>query len=188
MKNQNITRKLKYMTSNILIVPGLGSSGPQHWQTLWGQQHPEFVRVEQRDWQTPHCSDWITTLDKAVMQHEPGQVIIVAHSLACISVAFWAKEFKRPVKAALLVAPSDTEAAGFPEGTTGFTPIPLELLPFQSLLVASTNDPYITESRARQLAQAWGSDFVSIGKAGHINADAGFGEWDEGLALLKRLY
>lgn len=176
------------MIPTILIVPGLGSSGQQHWQTLWGRQHPEFVRVEQRDWETPNCSDWMATLDKAVMQHDPAEVIVVAHSLACIAVAIWAKEYNRSIKAALLVAPADTEAADFPEGTTGFTPIPLEPLPFQSLLVASTNDPYITEARAMQLAQAWGSDFVSVGEAGHINADAGYGEWDEGLALLKRLY
>ena len=176
------------MNLNILIVPGLGGSGPQHWQTLWEQQHPEFIRVEQRDWETPTCSDWIATLDKAVMQQEPEQVILVAHSLACMAVAFWAKEHKRPIKAALLVAPADTEAADFPEGTTGFTPIPMEPLPFKSLVVTSTNDPYVTEARARQLAQAWGSDFVSIGEAGHINTDAGFGEWQEGLELLKRLY
>ncbi|MFD3001741.1 RBBP9/YdeN family alpha/beta hydrolase [Pontibacter toksunensis] len=176
------------MTPTILIVPGLGSSGPQHWQTLWGRQHPEFFRVEQHDWETPHCSDWMTMLDKTVMQHDPAEVIVVAHSLACIAVAIWAREYKRSIKAALLVAPADTEAAGFPEGTTGFTPIPLETLPFQSLLVASTNDPYVTETRARQLALAWGSDFIGIGEAGHINADAGFGAWDQGLALLKRLY
>ena len=176
------------MTPTILIVPGLGSSGPQHWQTLWGQQHPEFVRVEQQDWETPLCSDWVATLDEAVMQHAPEQVVLVAHSLACATVAFWAKQYRRSIKAALLVAPADTEAPDFPEGPTGFKPIPLEPLPFQTRVVASTNDPYVTEPRARQLAQAWGSDFVSIGEAGHINTDSGFGEWEEGLALLKRLY
>ena len=175
------------MTPTILIVPGLGSSGPEHWQTLWGKQHPEFVRVEQQDWDTPVCSDWTATLDKVVMLHDPAQVVIVAHSLACVAVAFWAKEYKRPVKAALLVAPADTEATDFPKGPTGFTPIPLEPLPFQSIVVSSTNDPYVTEARARQLALAWGSDFVSIGEAGHINAASGFGEWQEGLPLLERL-
>lgn len=174
-------------TSNILIVPGLGSSGPQHWQTLWEQQHPEFVRVEQHNWEMPDCRDWVANLDEAVMQHDPAQVVLVAHSLACIAVAFWAKQYKRPIKAALLVAPADSEAADFPEGTTGFTPIRLETLPFRSLVVASTTDPYITDARARQLAQAWGSGFVSIGPAGHINTEAGFGEWEEGLELLKRL-
>lgn len=176
------------MVPTILIVPGLGSSGPEHWQTLWGQQHTEFVRVEQRDWETPVCSDWVATLDKAVMQHEPAHVVLVAHSLACATVAVWAKQYKRRIKAALLVAPADTEAEGFPHGPTGFKPIPLEPLPFHSIVVASTNDPYVTEARARQFAKAWGSEFVSIGEAGHINTAGGFGEWEEGLDLLKRLY
>lgn len=176
------------MTQTILIVPGLGSSGPEHWQTRWQRRHPEFVRVEQRDWDTPTCSDWVANLDSAVMRHDPARVVLVAHSLACIAVAFWANEHKRAIKAALLVAPADAEAADFPAGATGFTPISLKPLPFQSLVVASTTDPYITEARARQLAQAWGSDFVSVGDAGHINTDTGFGEWEEGLALLKRLY
>ncbi|RDV16254.1 alpha/beta hydrolase [Pontibacter diazotrophicus] len=176
------------MTPTILIVPGLGSSGPEHWQTLWGQQHPEFERVAQRDWDTPVCSEWVATLDEAVMQHEPAHVVLVAHSLACATVAIWAKQYRRSIKAALLVAPADTEAADFPEGTTGFALIPMEQLPFQSIVVASTNDPYVTEARAMQLAQAWGSEFVSIGEAGHINSDSGFGEWEEGLTLLKKLW
>ncbi len=175
------------MKPTILILPGLGSSGPQHWQTLWGEQHPEFVRVEQQDWETPNCKDWVATLDAAVLQHPLEQVIVVAHSLACIAVAAWAKEYKRPIKAALLVAPADTEAAFFPAGTTGFIPMPLDVLPFKSLVVASTNDPYITDVRARQLATAWGSEFVSIGEAGHINSTSGFGPWEEGLRLLKSL-
>ncbi|MCJ8164494.1 alpha/beta hydrolase [Pontibacter sp. E15-1] len=175
------------MEPTILIIPGLGSSGPQHWQTLWGQQHPEFVRVEQLDWETPACNDWVATLDEAVRQHPPGQVVLVAHSLACIAGAFWARQHKRPIRAALLVAPADTEAAGFPGGTSGFAPIPMEKLPFKSLVVASTNDPYITDTRARALAAAWGSDFVSVGEAGHINSDAGLGGWAQGLSFLERI-
>jgi len=31
----------------VLIVPGWTNSGPQHWQTLWEHEHPEYRRVEQ---------------------------------------------------------------------------------------------------------------------------------------------
>ncbi|MDQ3129836.1 MAG: alpha/beta hydrolase [Acidobacteriota bacterium] len=41
--------------------------------------------------------------------------------------------------------------------------------------------------RARQFADAWGSEFVNVGAKDHINASAGFGDWNEGLELLKRL-
>ncbi|HKU44709.1 MAG TPA: alpha/beta hydrolase, partial [Polyangiales bacterium] len=35
--------------SDVLIIPGLGGSGPQHWQTRWEQLHG-YRRVEQREW------------------------------------------------------------------------------------------------------------------------------------------
>jgi predicted alpha/beta hydrolase family esterase len=40
---------------------------------------------------------------------------------------------------------------------------------------------------ARALAAAWGSRFVLLEKAGHINADAGFGPWPAGERLLAEL-
>ena len=38
-----------------------------------------------------------------------------------------------------------------------------------------------------QLAAAWGSEIVSLGAAGHVNADSGLGDWPEGIALLQAL-
>ncbi|WP_333820573.1 alpha/beta hydrolase [Ohtaekwangia sp.] len=32
-----------------------------------------------------------------------------------------------------------------------------------------------------------GSELVSVGPAGHINVAAGFGNWPQGIELLKRL-
>ncbi|ARS34331.1 RBBP9/YdeN family alpha/beta hydrolase [Pontibacter actiniarum] len=173
--------------STVILVPGLGDSGPEHWQTLWQQQHPEFERVRQRDWEAPVRQEWVETLDKTVQQHRPEQVVLVAHSLACIAVAFWAQQHPLKIKGALLVAPADTEAASFPAGATGFAPVPMERLPFRSMVVSSSNDPYVSAQRAQQLAEAWGSRYVNIGMAGHINASSGYGRWNEGLELLKGL-
>jgi predicted alpha/beta hydrolase family esterase len=53
-------------------------------------------------------------------------------------------------------------------------------------VVASTNDPFGSLAHANHCARAWGSSFVDIGSAGHINADSGHGEWNEGYALLQR--
>jgi predicted alpha/beta hydrolase family esterase len=173
--------------SNILILPGLGSSAEQHWQSLWEKQFPNFTRVVQQDWETPRREDWVETLDQAIAQFEPGSVILVAHSLACMLVAYWAQQYNRPIKGALLIAPSDTEANTYPSGTKGFTPVPTEKLSFPSLVVASTNDFYVTLERATHFADNWGSGLINIGEAGHINVAAGFGKWDFGLELLKRL-
>jgi len=36
-------------------------------------------------------------------------------------------------------------------------------------------------------ARAWGSAYVRLNDAGHINVDSGHGEWPLGLALLQSL-
>jgi DNA-binding transcriptional MocR family regulator len=37
------------MQPSVLLIPGLWSSGPQHWQTHWEAKHPDWRRVQQRD-------------------------------------------------------------------------------------------------------------------------------------------
>jgi len=172
--------------SNIIIHPGLGNSGPHHWQSIWERDYG-FLRVEQKEWETPTCSYWIETLNNTVNQFDPEKVVIVAHSLACTTVAYWAQKYNIVIKGALLVAPSDTEADTYPPGTSGFMPVPLFKLPFKSIVVASTNDYYVTLERAKLFAESWGSELINIGDTGHINVASGFGDWDEGLELLRGL-
>jgi len=172
--------------STILIIPGLGNSGPQHWQSLWEKQF-NFIRVEQAKWDTPVCDDWIENINNEIKKHNAADVILVGHSLACTTIAYWAQKFNINIKAALLVAPSDTEAESYPPGTTGFTPVCLNKIPFRTITVTSTDDFYVTFERAQLFADAWGSELINIGDAGHINAASGFGEWDQGLEILKTL-
>lgn len=174
-------------TSNILIHPGLGNSGEKHWQTLWEKRFPQFKRIQQKEWDTPVCEDWIATIDEWVMQHDPQNVILVGHSLACSAIGYWAQKYQRKIKGAMLVAPSDTEADTYPPGTTGFMPMPMNKLPFPSITVMSTNDHYVRIERAQAFAKAWGSELVNIGDAGHINADSNLFFWEFGLELLGRL-
>ena len=172
--------------STVLILPGLGNSGEGHWQTLWEKEY-NFIRVQQRDWDTPVQREWIETIDRKISELNTTDVLLVGHSLACCTVAFWAARYNRKIKGALLVAPSDTDAATYPPGTSGFMPMPLNKLPFPSIAVASTDDYYVTYDRARYFAYAWGSELVSIGPAGHINVAAGFGNFEKGIEWLKRL-
>lgn len=172
--------------SKILIHPGLGDSGEHHWQTVWEREYG-FVRVKQRDWDTPDCEEWIRILDEYV-RGAGDAVIIVGHSLACCTIANWSARFQTPLTAALLVAPSDTEGESYPPGTTGFTPMPLNKLRFPSVTVTSTDDPYVSLARAQQFSDCWGSrKLVKIDHAGHINVASGFGAWPEGLRLLHEL-
>jgi hypothetical protein len=169
-----------------LLLPGLYDSGPEHWQSYWERTDPSCLRVVQQDWETPARADWVATLEAAVAAAGPG-VVLVAHSAACALVAFWAAATPRTVRGALLVAPSDTEAPSYPAGPTGWQPMPLAALPFPSIVVASSDDGFVTLDRARVFAEAWGSRFVDIGAAGHINADSGLGPWRRGKELLAAL-
>lgn len=173
-----------------LILPGLGNSGPEHWQSYWERQDSTCQRVLQSEWDSPHCTDWVSTLGAAINSlSEP--VVLVAHSSSCALVAHWARgatpsELDR-VSGALLVAPSDPDGPHYPAGPTGFAPVPLERLPFPTIVVASTDDVYVSVERAGAYADAWGSSFVNIGPKGHINSASGLGAWPAGYALLAGL-
>jgi uncharacterized protein len=170
-----------------LILPGLSNSEPGHWQSKWESADDTMQRVIQDDWETPHCAEWVARLDQA-LAYAGSDTLLVAHSAGCALVAHWAVGCHQgQVRGALLVAPSDPEAPSFPVGPTGFAPIPLLRLPFPSIVVASSNDPFVTIARAQTFARAWGGKFVMIGQAGHINAASGLGDWHEGLALLRDL-
>jgi predicted alpha/beta hydrolase family esterase len=173
------------MDCDVLTLAGLWNSGPHHWQTLWENKHHDWTRVPHRDWTSPECHEWVAELDAAIAACEEGPPILVAHSLGCVLAVHWANSGS-PLKAAgaFLVAPSDVEARSYPIDAAGFAPMPMKKLPFPSIVVASSNDEYVSLERARAFAQAWGSRFVEIGKAGHVNADSGYGEWPEGETML----
>ena len=174
------------MKTTALMVPGLWSSGPEHWQTHWEAADPSFRRVEQEEWDSADRREWVRSLDDAVRRAGRG-VVLAAHSLGCATVVHWAGMPGRMVRGALLVAPADVDGAGFPLEARGFAPMPLRPLPFPSILVASTDDPYVTMERAQIFAEAWGSRLVEAGAVGHLNSASGLGAWPEGRKLLDEL-
>jgi len=169
-----------------VIIPGIGNSDQDHWQTLWESMNSEFVRVQQRNWNNPVCDEWVNVLEQAV-EKIGEHPVLVAHSLGCLCVAHWAACTSLKIKGALLVAPPNPEEADFPSEATGFSPVPLRSFGFPSIVVASSNDPYGSLGFARSCAVGWGSRFVNIGPAGHINSASGLGEWAEGWALYQEL-
>lgn len=173
--------------TNYLIVPGLGNSGPEHWQTFFETSGDNFKRIIQKEWDAPVCGDWVETIDKTINDHDPSIVVLIAHSLGCSTIAHWSIQYKKKIKGALLVAPSDVEAQQYDFPAKGFSPIPKEKINFKTIVVASEDDPWVSLDRAKYFAGNWGSEFINIGKAGHINAASGHYKWKEGLNILKRL-
>ena len=171
----------------ILILPGYADSGPAHWQSHWERADPACRRVVQDDWLQPTRDAWLAGLERAVAACASPPVL-AAHSLACSLVAHWAARARAHARGALLVAPADVDSPlHTPDEVRSFSPIPMAALPFPSIVVASTDDPFYSMARATAFATAWGSRLVTLERAGHINTDSGYGPWPEGRRLLDLL-
>jgi uncharacterized protein len=177
------------MAHKVLIIPGLGGSGPDHWQTLWEDERLDCQRVEQADWHNPDPLGWICTIDAAVAKADCA-TILVAHSLGCLAVSAWAALSRidpaRPI-AAMLVAPCDPCQMGVHPIIGRFGRVSQQRLPISSVLVASANDPYATLARSGNFASIWGSQLIEAGELGHINAQSNLGPWRWGQNILETL-
>ena len=114
--------------------------------------------------------------------------VLVAHSLGCLTIAAWAAHSQNMhlVKAALLVAPPDTAREDIVQMLPGWV-VPLQKLPFKTVLFMSGNDPFCSPARACEFARAWGSTLIEAGNAGHLNAECALADWPTGDAELLRL-
>ncbi len=174
------------MKVNLLILAGLGDSGEKHWQTYWQAVFPNTQKVMQKDWDNPKLEEWLLNLKESLSTID-RPTVLVAHSLAVSLVLHWAMNNSNNfVKGAFLVAPADVDSSlHTPESIRNFAPMPLFRLPFPSVVIASENDPYADFERKKFFAENWGSDFVNVGKLGHINSDSDLKKWDEGQQILK---
>lgn len=163
-----------------LIVPGLDASPAPHWQHWLAARDPLALTVDLSAPSSPDPDRWEEELAATVIHH-PGAVL-VCHSLgAVLAVRLMRIWPQLPVGGLVLVAPADTlEHARIAH----FGAIPEAPLPAPSLVVASRNDPWMRFERSRALAQSWGSGFVDMGHAGHINTASGFGPLP-GVELLR---
>jgi predicted alpha/beta hydrolase family esterase len=174
----------------ILLIPGLSDSGPDHWQTRWERKYANARRVDLGMWDDPHRNTWVNKLNLAIHRAE-RPVLLVAHSLGCLTVAWWA-EYEQPgphsgVIGALLVAPPDVDRPGLDPRLARFGACPRGELPFPSIVAASQDDPYCSQRTAISLARDWGSRFADAGAVGHVNAASELGDWALGERLLEQL-
>lgn len=171
-----------------VFVAGYGNSESEHWQKLWFNDTKNAYWVEQKDWDAPNKELWIEELEKTLL-HVKTPVLIIAHSIGCHTVVEWAKKYyhNQAIIGALLVAPPDTNRENFPKEIKGYENPPKEKLPFKSICVLSSNDPYSSTSCAEDLAKHWGSEVVHVGKKGHINLASNLGKWEEGKVILRSL-
>lgn len=177
----------------VLFVPGLRDHVEDHWQTHAARALPGSVTVEPLTEDRLSRRARVRALDDALHAID-GEVVLAAHSAGCLTVAHWAQNPSRPIRAALLATPADVEnqlPPGYPSPEDlefgGWRPIPRRPLPFRTLVAASRNDPLASYERVADMAMAWGAIVYDAGMVGHLNPPAGFGPWPEGLELLDRL-
>ena len=170
-----------------LLLPGWLGSDPDHWQSRWVTRHA-CERVEQADWLWPKRGDWMAHLDEVVLASSRPAVLI-AHSLGCHLAAAWAVHscLTSRVQAALLVAIPDTARDDVAPNLRPWRAIEQRPLPFPSLAVISSNDPYCSSERAAEIARGWGAASFDLGPQGHINSESALGDWPQGWALVERL-
>jgi predicted alpha/beta hydrolase family esterase len=170
---------------HFVIIPGINGSDEDHWQSIWQAEWGSAAsRIAPSSWDEPDVDDWCRALDQAVADAPSTRVVLVAHSLGCITAIEWAARTRPEVSGVFLVAPPDTTGPGFPAEASTFTALTATPLDVPGLLVTSENDPYCTVDAADRLAKAWRVDRVSTGHVGHVNSASGVGRWEFGRALL----
>ncbi len=177
-----MTRGEGRVSVSFVTVPGIDGSGPDHWQTQWERSEPAFARFQPASWSAPELEDWCRALETAVAR--AATPVLVAHSLGCLLVAHWAARPHAAVAGAFLVSVPDPEAPAFPAVAAGFERPPRDRLPFPSLVVSSTTDPFGGLGHQACIAADWGAGHVLVGDAGHVNGASGLGRWRAGRDLL----
>lgn len=169
-----------------LIVPGVGGSEYNHWQTCLQHRLMRCSRVQQKDWNHPVLDIWVAEFVKT-LQAIPAEVQIVAHSFGCLtSIAALARhpELNAKVKNLLLVAPANPARFGengfARDSQTDYSAYFQQLkLQVPTTLLISENDPWLSFEDAHILAQAWKIKPINLGAVGHVNVASGFGPFPE---------
>ncbi len=170
----------RFANFKILVMPGLHGSDHNHWQSAWETWYPEFHRVEQPDWESPDMESWAQRLiETAKATGSKRPVVVVAHSFGCLATVRAAALQPGLISGALLVAPAD------PARFSVESRLLDSKLEIPTIMVASTNDPYLSLEGAELWANRWDSEMVTLNGAGHINVDSGYRNWPWGLDLLE---
>lgn len=177
---------MKSSETDILVISGYEGAGPAHWQQRMVSKLSTARFVEQGDWTYPSLTDAVGQL-VADVQASTRPIVFVAHSVGATLVVHAMASLvqlglaDRVKGGYLVVPPSELALAEFPNIDPAFAQLPRDPLPFPSVLVASSNDPYASLEHSADLALAWGAKMIEAGEQGHINIASGHGPWPEGM-------
>lgn len=166
------------MQKKVLLLHGWGGSNFPHWQSwLAGEIAKNYGTVsflELSDFDFPSLSAWKQELKASLEDFKPD--IVICHSLANTLWFHTVGEITEVQKLYLIAPPSFTCAV---EEIKEFFPLafPTSTGAKETLLVCSTNDPYMTLQEAKELQNSLNVPMKIIENGGHLNAESGYGEW-----------
>ena len=177
------------MKQKVLILHGWGGSDAPHWQSwLAGEVAKDYGTVAFPLLDNPHFPSknrQMKQIQQLLLTFQPDTVI--CHSLANVIWFHLCEEGEiQPIKRLLLVSPPsstcdiDIIRKFFPYVS------PKNLFADETMLVTSTDDPYLTPDEAKTLQKDLAVEMVVLENAGHINEESGYGEWEWVLEWVKK--
>lgn len=143
--------------NKILLVPGLHNSGPDHWQSRWHQQFPQWQRMMGLPWDKPDLTVWSAKL-ASKLRSRRSRVHLVAHSFGALTAIAAARLQPDKVSSIFIVAPADPARFGIPdEVLTGSIKVSAQL-------IASRNDPWMSFERAEFWSRQWQVPLFDAGR------------------------
>jgi len=164
----------------VLIVPGLHNSDEHHWQTRWQKQLPHSQRIRVDNWSNANLETWRNGI-LAQLDQIQSPAVLIAHSFGTLASASIAAEYPEKIAALFLAAPADPNKFGITEQ------LPQNFLSVPTKIIASSNDPWMSEHKAAYWALLWGADYLRIKNVGHINSQSNLGDWPQGIQELNGL-
>ena len=153
----------------VLLLPGLTGTLPPA-LAAWAAQGTtsdvthdvtrDVQVVEQHDWLRPLRGDWLMQLENAMLAAR-GEVLLVAHGLACWLVESWAQvtQHAASVQGVLLIDPLDLSAPELQAQLPSWQRIPLQPLPFAALVMGQAHSH--DNQHAMLLAQGWHAQYLA---------------------------
>ena len=176
------------MSKKVLILHGWGGSDFPHWQSwLAGELVKDYGKVsflKFSNFDFPKLDVWKKELEDELKEFQPD--IVVCHSLAnTLWFHLCNDENINKVEKLFLVAPPSINCDI--KELEEFFPveIPKNLNAKKTILVSSTNDPYMNQDEVKELQYSLDIEMKTLENAGHINADSGYDKWDW---ILQNIY
>jgi predicted alpha/beta hydrolase family esterase len=170
---------------NILILHGIGGHAGIHWQGWLGDTlASRGDAVAMPDLPFPNHPDrqqWLRTSLDELSKFEPGQTIIVGHSLGVATALDCIEKAKQPFAGLVSVSGfaydygSELNGYFMRARSVDFSRVRQNVK--SACVLYGDNDPYVTQAALGRLASDLHVKPEIIKDGGHLNADAGFSQF-----------